>query len=93
MKQIQCFVWYGGSYNLNIVQNVPFETQLELLTRIKLRNQWQCWIHEAVVAAEVFEIGTAAILATLYLDERLSQTETSCVPKFCYQLLHCYLIR
>jgi hypothetical protein len=37
-----------------------------------------------IVAADaLLEIGTAVISAVLSLDEHLSQTNTSCVPKFC----------
>jgi hypothetical protein len=39
-----------------------------------------------VVAADtLLEDGTTVILAVLSLDEHLSQTNTSCVSKFCYQ--------
>jgi hypothetical protein len=44
-----------------------------------------------VVASDaLIEIGTAVISAVLSLDEHLSQTNTSCVPKFCYQSVYCY---
>jgi hypothetical protein len=47
-----------------------------------------------VVAADaLLEIGTAIISALLSLDEHLSQTNTSCVTKFCYQSVYCCLIR
>jgi hypothetical protein len=47
-----------------------------------------------VVAADaLLEIGTAVISAVLSLDEHLSQTDTSCVPKLCYQSVYCCLIR
>jgi hypothetical protein len=47
-----------------------------------------------VVAADaLFEIGTAVISAILSLDEHLSHTNTSCVPKFRYQSVYCCLIR
>jgi hypothetical protein len=47
-----------------------------------------------VVAADaLLEIGTAVISAVLSLDEHLSQTNTSCVPKFRYQSVYCCLIR
>jgi hypothetical protein len=47
-----------------------------------------------VVAADaLLEIGTAVISAGLSLDEHLSQTNTSYVPKFCYQSVYCCLIR
>jgi hypothetical protein len=35
----------------------------------------------------------AVISAVLSLDEHLSQTNTSCVPKCCYQSVYCCLIR
>jgi hypothetical protein len=48
----------------------------------------------SVVAADALsEIGTAVISAVLSLDEHLSQTHTSCVPKCCYQSMYCCLIR
>jgi hypothetical protein len=36
-----------------------------------------------VAADALLEIGTAVIPAFLSFDERLSQKNTSCVPKFC----------
>jgi hypothetical protein len=45
--------------------------------------------YPVVVADALREIGTAVISAVLSLDEHLSQTNTSCVPKFCYQSVHC----
>jgi hypothetical protein len=41
--------------------------------------------YPVVAAGELLEIGTAVISPVLLLDEHLSQTHTSCVPKFCYQ--------
>jgi hypothetical protein len=42
-----------------------------------------------VVAADALvEIGTAVISAVLSLDERLLETNSSCVPKFCYQSVY-----
>jgi hypothetical protein len=41
----------------------------------------------------MLEIRTAVISAVLSLDEHLSQTNTSCVPEFCYQPVYCCLIR
>jgi hypothetical protein len=46
-----------------------------------------------VVADALLEIGTAVISAVLSLDEHLSQTNTSWVTKFCYQLVNCRLIQ
>jgi hypothetical protein len=41
-----------------------------------------------VAAADaLLEIGTASISADLSLDEHLSKTNTSCVPKFSCQLM------
>jgi hypothetical protein len=45
-----------------------------------------------IVAADVLlQIGTAVIPAVLPLDEHLSQTNTSCVSKFCYQSVYCLI--
>jgi hypothetical protein len=45
-----------------------------------------------IVAADaLLEIGTTVISAVLSLDEHLSQTNTSCVPKFCYQSVYCLI--
>jgi hypothetical protein len=41
--------------------------------------------HPIVAADALLAIGTAVISAVLSLDEHLSQTDTSCVDKFCYQ--------
>jgi hypothetical protein len=42
-----------------------------------------------VVAADaLLEIATAVISAALSLDDPLSQTDTSCVPKVCYKRLY-----
>jgi hypothetical protein len=47
-----------------------------------------------VIAADaLLEITTAVISAVLSLDEHLSRTNTSCVPKLCYQPVYCCLIR
>jgi hypothetical protein len=45
-----------------------------------------------VAADALLEIGTAVILAVLSLDEHLSQANTLCIPKFCYQSVYCYII-
>jgi hypothetical protein len=45
-----------------------------------------------VVAADaLLEISTAVISSGLSLDEHLSKKNTSCVPKFCYQSVYCFL--
>jgi hypothetical protein len=44
-----------------------------------------------VATDALFEIGTAVISDVLSLDEHLSQTNTSCVPKFC--LIRYFLVR
>jgi hypothetical protein len=44
--------------------------------------------YPVVEADALLEIGTAVISAVLSLDEHLSQTNTSCVPKFCYQSVY-----
>jgi hypothetical protein len=49
--------------------------------------------YPVVTADALLEIGTAVISAVLSLDEHLSQTNTSCVPKFCYQSVYCCFIR
>jgi hypothetical protein len=46
-----------------------------------------------LVADALLEIGTAVISVVLLLGEHLSQTNTSCVPKFCYYLVYCCLMR
>jgi hypothetical protein len=47
-----------------------------------------------VVAADaLLEISTSVISAVLSLDEHLSQTNTYCAPKFCFQSVYCCLIR
>jgi hypothetical protein len=47
-----------------------------------------------VVAADaLLEIGTAVILAVFSLDEPLLKTDTSSVPKCCYQSVYCCLTR
>jgi hypothetical protein len=46
-----------------------------------------------VAADALLEIGSAVISAVVSLDEHLSQTDTSCVPKCCYQSMYCCLIR
>jgi hypothetical protein len=41
-----------------------------------------------IAAADaLLEIGTAMIPAVLSLDEHFPQTNTSCIPKCCYQLV------
>jgi hypothetical protein len=49
--------------------------------------------YPVVAANALLEIGTAVISAVLSLDEHLSQINTSCVPKCCYQSMYCCLIR
>jgi hypothetical protein len=39
------------------------------------------------------EISTTVITAVLSLDEHLSQSNISCVPKCCYQSVYCCIIR
>jgi hypothetical protein len=39
----------------------------------------------------LLEIGTAVSLIVLLLSEHLSQKDTSCVPKFCYQFVCCLI--
>jgi hypothetical protein len=52
----------------------------------KTMNQWKFLQLYPIVAADaLLEIGTAVISAVLSLDDHLSQTNTSSVPKFCYQ--------
>jgi hypothetical protein len=46
-----------------------------------------------VASDALLEIGTTVIPTVLSLDEHLSQINISCVPKFCYQLVYCCLIR
>jgi hypothetical protein len=41
--------------------------------------------YPVVAADSLLEIGSALISAVLSLDEHLSQTNTSCVPKFFYE--------
>jgi hypothetical protein len=48
--------------------------------------------YPAVAADALLEVGAAVISAVLSLDEHLSQTNTSFVPKFCYQPVYCCLI-
>jgi hypothetical protein len=48
--------------------------------------------HRIVAANALFEIGTATISAVLWLNKLLSQTNTCCVPKFCYQSVNFCLI-
>jgi hypothetical protein len=50
-------------------------------------------LYPVVAADALLEIGTAVISAIFSLDEHLLQTNTSCVPKYCYQSLFCCLIR
>jgi hypothetical protein len=46
-----------------------------------------------VVASDaLLEICTAVIWDILSLDEHLSQTNTFCASKFCYQSLYCFLV-
>jgi hypothetical protein len=46
-------------------------------------------VFNPVVAADaLLEIGTAVISAVLPLDEHLSETNTSCAPKFRYQSVY-----
>jgi hypothetical protein len=64
-------------------------------SRTKRRNQRQYWILAAV--SRCCSWCTAwnrhgRNLSCLSLDEHLSQTNTSCVPKCCYKLLFCCLI-
>jgi hypothetical protein len=54
------------------------------------RNQWKYWI---LAADALLEIGTAVILSVSSLDEHLSQTNTSCLPRFCYQSVHWRITR
>jgi hypothetical protein len=56
------------------------------LSHTKQWNQWQCWFLTAAshcCSWWMLEFRTAAISAVLLLDEHLSQTNTSCIPKFC----------
>jgi hypothetical protein len=47
-----------------------------------------------VIATDaLLEIDTAAISVAWSFHENLSQTNTSCAPKFCYQSLYCCLTR
>jgi hypothetical protein len=41
--------------------------------------------YPVVAAAALLEIGTAVISDVLSLDEHMSQSNTSCACKFCYQ--------
>jgi hypothetical protein len=78
-----------------VIKSVPFS--------LKLRNKYHAWTDETnanilqpypVVAADVLlEICKAVISVLLSFDEHLSQTNSSCVRKFCLQSVHCCLIR
>jgi hypothetical protein len=48
--------------------------------------------YHIVAADALLENGAAVISAVLSLDEHLSHTNTSCVPKFCYQSVYCRLV-
>jgi hypothetical protein len=43
-------------------------------------------------ADALLEIGTAIISVVSSFDKHLSQINTSCVPKFCFQSVYCYLV-
>jgi hypothetical protein len=65
-------------------------------SRTKRWNPWQYWILAAV--SRCWSWCTAwnrydVISAVLSLDEHLSQTNTSCIPKFSYQSVYCCIIR
>jgi hypothetical protein len=62
-------------------------------TKRCLRNIKFLKPYPVVAADALLEIDTAVISAVLSLDEHLSQTNTSCVPKLCYQSVYCCLIR
>jgi hypothetical protein len=48
-------------------------------------------LHPAVAADALPQIGTAVVSAVMSLYEHLSQAYTFCVPKFCYQSVHCLI--
>jgi hypothetical protein len=83
------------------LQSVPFNTRPLTATREHLHAQngqingsiefLQTYLVVAVDA--LLEICTAVISALLPFHEHLSQTNTSCVPKCCYQSVCCCLIR
>jgi hypothetical protein len=58
-------------------------------SRTKRRSQWQYWILVAV--SRCCSWCTAVISAVLSLEKHLSQTNTSCVPKFCHQSMYCLI--
>jgi hypothetical protein len=77
-----------------------FEGNPNLYTRtpslIKRRNQWKYWILAAVSLCCSWCTAwnrqfTAVILTALSLDEHFSQTQTSCLQKFCYQSVYCII--
>jgi hypothetical protein len=57
---------------------------------LKTTKPMSIWI---LGADALLETGTAVISAVLSLDEHLSQTNTACVQKCCYQSVYCCHIR
>jgi hypothetical protein len=77
-------VWCYRVFHLNLTQTTtqePLHAQNdEINGNIEFLQPYSVFAVDALL-----EIGTALISAVLSLDEHLSQTNTSCVPKFCYQ--------
>jgi hypothetical protein len=87
---------YKCKNTVSFIQNRTLTTTHEPLREQNDENNGNIESLQAyhVVAADaLLEIGTAVISAFLSLDEHLSQTNTSCVPKFCYQSVYCFPIR
>lgn len=53
------------------------------------RNNEFLQLHLIVAADVLLETGLAVVSAVMLPDERQSQTNTSCVLTFCYQLVYC----
>jgi hypothetical protein len=47
--------------------------------------------YHVAAANELLEIDTFVISAALPIDKYVPQTNTSCVPKFCYQSIYCVI--
>jgi hypothetical protein len=83
--------WNNYFCQLLNIQSVSFKTQPKLLhmNYETNRNIELLQLYPVAAANALLEIGTAVIS----LDEHLSQTDTSCVPKFCFQSVYCCLVR
>jgi hypothetical protein len=82
---------------LREITGIQYETQTQLLHMNPFTHQTTKHMpvlnscSSTPLLQLMLEIGTAVISADLSFIEHLSQTNTSCIPKFCYQSVYCFI--